>query len=299
MNNTRHLQHSAITKERWDTCVTNSPNGLIYAQSWYLDAMSPGWEAIIYKDYEAIMPLTRKRKMGIHYLSQPAFSQQLGIISPAILEAKIIRHFIELATEKFSFIEINLNFLNEYEGSFKKCNLVLDLTPPFELIEKNFRKDLLRKSTGSNLSIESSEDYEGVISLFKEYYQNSIPHIKERDFKNFSKVCRKLTEKSGIFVRKVINRERQILASALFFKDEKRIYYIMSATKPEGRKCSANAFLLYEVIKEFSGSDYIFDFEGSSIPSIQFFFKKFGPVEQSYPGLRINNLPGLLKLLKK
>ena len=279
--------------------MTNSPNGLIYAQSWYLDAMSPGWEAIIYKDYEAIMPLTRKRKMGIHYLSQPPFSQQLGIISPGPLDYKIIRRFIEIAAEKFSFIEINLNFLNEYEGGLKKCNLILDLTPSFDQITNNFRKDLVNKSSGSNLMIEISEDYRGVISLFKEYYQENIPQLNEKDFVNFSQVCRILIKKSRLLVRKVLNKEKKVLASALFFKDEKRIYYIMSATSPEGRKCSANAFLLYEIIKEFSGSHYIFDFEGSSIPSIQFFFKKFGPVEQSYPAVRINNLPGILKLFKK
>ena len=283
----------------WDKCVTNSPNGLIYAQSAYLDAMSPGWAALVYKDYEAIMPLTRKRKAGISYLAQPPFSQQLGIISPAKVEEGMVRNFIDQASTKYSFIEINLNFLNQYSGSQNKCNLVLDLAPSFDLIKNNFRKDLLHASLGRQLIIEKGEDYEEVIQFFRKNYPDRIPHLKNRDFKNFSRVCQQLLDKSGLFVRKVTTKDGEVLACALFFKDEKRIYYMLAASNTAGRKYNATAYLLYEVIKEFSGSPYIFDFEGSSLPSIQFFFKKFGPLEQSYPAVRINNLPGIFKVLKK
>ena len=73
----------------------------------------------------------------------------------------------------------------------------------------------------------------------------------------------------------------------------------MSATSKKGRKNNANYFLLYYVIKEFSGQKLIFDFEGSEVPSINFFFKKFGAIEQSYPFVRINRLPLWKRWLKK
>ncbi|MEI9956106.1 MAG: hypothetical protein WDM90_07350 [Ferruginibacter sp.] len=37
---------------------------LIYAQSFYLDAMAANWDAIVFNDYEAVMPLTWKKEMG-------------------------------------------------------------------------------------------------------------------------------------------------------------------------------------------------------------------------------------------
>ena len=57
------LKHNEIDKPRWDECIQNSPNGLIYAYSWYLDFISPKWEAMVRGDYEFIMPLTCKKNM--------------------------------------------------------------------------------------------------------------------------------------------------------------------------------------------------------------------------------------------
>ena len=109
MDDIRYLKHSEINKEMWDACVINSTNGLIYARSWYLDAMSPNWEALVHKDYIAVMPLTASRKWGVSYLSQPAFSQQLGIIGPLDFGEKVTQSFVDIACARFSLVEINLN----------------------------------------------------------------------------------------------------------------------------------------------------------------------------------------------
>ena len=61
----------------------------------------------------------------------------------------------------------------------------------------------------------------------------------------------------------------------------------------------ANYFLLHHLIKEFSNQDLIFDFEGSDIHSIQFFFKKFGAIEQPYTFVKWNRLPFIPGKIKK
>ena len=111
-------------------------------------------------------------------------------------------------------------------------------------------------------------------------------------------VCIILKKKEQLFVREVTSPKGELLSIVLFLKDAKRIYYVMSTTIPAGRKQESNYFLLYHLIKEFSNQDLIFDFEGSEIPSIQSFFKKFGAIEQPYPFIRINNLPFGKKWLK-
>ena len=46
----KYLQHGEINKEKWDDCINLSPRGLVYALSWYLDAVHPGWEALVEND---------------------------------------------------------------------------------------------------------------------------------------------------------------------------------------------------------------------------------------------------------
>jgi hypothetical protein len=61
--------------------IARSFNGIVYAYSWYLDIVSPGWDALVKDDYKSVMPLTWRKKYGIKYLYQPFFTQQLGVFS--------------------------------------------------------------------------------------------------------------------------------------------------------------------------------------------------------------------------
>ena len=45
--------------------------------------------------------------------------------------------------------------------------------------------------------------------------------------------------------------------------------------------------------------DIVLDFEGSNIESIARFYKGFGAQEEIYPGIKLNNLPPILKLFRK
>ena len=88
-----YLTYQEIDKAKWDDCINQSINKLIYAESVYLDAMAENWDAIIMNDYEAVMPLTWKKKFGIKYLYQPAFIQQGGIFSRKKIDGKLIDSF--------------------------------------------------------------------------------------------------------------------------------------------------------------------------------------------------------------
>src|SRR5690242_10054348 len=100
------LQHKDIDKTKWDACIDTSMNGNLYAYSWFLDAVSPNWCAIIKEDYSVVMPLPSKKKISINYLFQPFFSQQLGAFFREEKEAKGILNFIP---SFYRYQEMNLN----------------------------------------------------------------------------------------------------------------------------------------------------------------------------------------------
>lgn len=293
-----YIQHVDIDKKKWDQCIADSKNGLIYAYSYYLDMMSKNWDALVMNDYEAVMPLTWNKKLNTKYLRQPAFTQQLGIFGKCSFTENLTNSFINSALQRFPFMEINLNYANEYQkNGIKKCNCILQLNRNFTEIENSFRKDFVNKIKNHSLVYQSSEEIEMAIQLFKENYSDRV-HISKKDFENWEQLCILLKNKEQLFVREVKSQNGELLSIALFLKDSSRIYYISSTTLPEGRKQESNYFLLYHLIKEFSNQNLIFDFEGSEIPSIKLFFKKFGAIEEAYYFVRINNLPFWKKGLK-
>ena len=295
-----YLPHKDIDKMKWDACIDNASNGLIYAYSFYLDIMSKNWDALVMNNYEMVMPLTWNRKFGVSYLRQPAFTQQLGIFGPDAFSNEITEQFIYKALDVFPFMEINLNYANAHlKYSVKKCNLILPLHHPFTVIKESFRSDLVKKAISAHIVFEPSNNIEEAIKTFRDVYSNKVSHVSEKNYEDLLQVCILLKSNQQLLIRKVSSINGSLLSISIFFKDSKRIYYILSATLPNGRRCDANAFLLHELIREFSGQNLILDFEGSDIPSINFFFRKFNPLEQSYTSIAINKLPPWKKWIKR
>ena len=111
------LEHKNIDKKKWDDCIQHASNGIVYANSWYLDIVSPGWNALIADDYSTVFPLTWKKKYGFYYLHQPFFTQQLGVFSnQKNITEKTIQEFLDAIPGQYRLIEIQLNTENRHSS---------------------------------------------------------------------------------------------------------------------------------------------------------------------------------------
>lgn len=307
LSNIQFFKNGEIDKVRWDETIKLSSNGLIYARSFYLDNMAPGWHALAGENYEWVLPLTNRKKYGISYLYQPAFMQQSGVFSKQ--EVTIPYKEILLYVQKhYKFCEINWNFATP--TYFIKAplqietanNFILDLSCSYESITSNYHNDLiknLKRSKNFQHIYRTTNDYNKCIQLYREHYGQRMPHVKENDYKNFSAICSYAKENDMIVCREVVNEDNTLLAAALLLSDGKRLYNLMNTTTQAGRKTEANHFLLNAVIEEFSGKDVLLDFEGSDLSGVKAFYENFGAVNQPYFRLKYNNLPMPLRLFKK
>lgn len=297
----RIVPYNKIDKIKWDFCIQNCENGLIYSTSAFLDAMSANWDAIIAGDYEAVMPLTWKRKFTVKYLYQPAFIQQNGIIGNNV-DVSLTTAFLNLTFTAFSFAEFTLNYKNIINPEAvdilgMRNNYVLHLTPGAEKQLNEYVLKRVRRAEKNNLSYRISTDIDHAIDLYKNLYHNRLPSFTDEDFENFLKLC--TTGSLNVIVRHIHGNRGSVVAVALLLQDKKRIYNIVSCITPEGKKLLANYFLYYKLIEEFSSTGLILDFEGSDIPGIAYFYKKFADANEQYPFVKINRLPAPLKLFKK
>src|SRR6266516_1681416 len=92
--NIQYIPKKKIDKEKWDRCITNASNGLIYGYSFYLDLMAKNWDGLMLDDYKAVMPLTWNRKYSIDYLYQPFVCAQLGLFGKN-LSNDLLENFFE------------------------------------------------------------------------------------------------------------------------------------------------------------------------------------------------------------
>jgi hypothetical protein len=296
-----YVSHQDIDKAKWDATIEHSPNGLIYAGSVFLDNMSPGWDALVAGDYDFIFPVTWRSKMGIQYVCQPAFIQQLGLFSKKEINTSILSEFLIRLSARFRLIEIFINYQNAMDDKVAHHNFILPLTSSYDDIASNFKQDLLknlRRCAKYDMRYMAGENPSKAIELFRETYQQRLG-AKPDDYTKFDNCIQQLMGQGNAFVRNVISPGGELLATGVFAKDQRRIYNLASTTLPNGRMMEANHFLFDQLIREFAGSGLILDFEGSDQPGIARFYQKFGANDEPYYFFKTNRLPAILRWWKR
>ncbi len=299
-----YLTYQQINKTKWDTCINQAENGLIYGYSFYLDAMSVHWDALVLNDYEAVMPLTWNKKYSIHYLYQPPFTACLGIFGNS-LTAETVNEFLNAIPAKFKYWDIYFNPGNLFKlkdfDLYERMNHVLNLNNSYENLYDAYRENIqrnIKKSEQFHLSINKNIAINDVIGLAKEQ-ANSFTSIADEDANRFEELFQLLYRKQKATTYGVYTKEGQLIASAVFFYSHNRAYYIMAGNHPNGKTLGASHALINAFIKDHAGQDMLLDFEGSDIPSLAFFYSSFGAVEEKYSAVKLNRLPVALKWLKK
>lgn len=298
-----YIPHKDIDRAKWDKCVDEASNSLIYASSFYLDAMAKHWDGLVMNDYETVMPVTWNRKYGICYLYQPFLCACLGVFGNNIT-GETVSGFLNKIPGHFRYWDIYLNAKNNFAlekfNSYNRTNYVLGLGHTYSELLNNYRnsyKQLIKKSAESNLRVSRNIDVEEIIKLAA-IKMASVSKVKERDWKNFAELYNMLLAKSKAINYSVYLKD-ELLASGIFLFSNKRAYYILAGNSNKGRALSASHLVINAFIEDHSASDLILDFEGSNISGIAFFFRGFGATPEEYPGIKYNALPAVVRRLKK
>jgi hypothetical protein len=301
-----HLEHHEIDRERWDTCIRRSFNGIIYAYSWYLDIVAPGWEALIADDYSVVMPLPKGRKFGISYLYTPYFIQQLGVFSIKKLVAEDVQQFLKSIPDSYRYIEINFNTFNKIVKS-DSYTLHTHLTHELDLIKssdqlqtdysENTRRNI-RKALKQNLVFTNQASREEIITLFRKNRGRAVRVWGEAEYDILRKLLQALDGRGRLHVRGVSNQEGKLLAGAFFIDANGKVIFLFSGLSEEGREKGAMFALIDRFIVENAHKNLILDFEGSDDLQLARFYKSFGAKECVYLQVKSNQLPWPIRWFK-
>ena len=300
----KYLQHQEIDKEKWNACINQASNGLIYTCSFYLDHMTKDWHALVLNDYEAVMPITWRKKYGIYYLYQPFLTPQLGIFGKNVTEF-LVEKFLKSVPKHFKFWEINLNFQNlaattkDYRVS-NGTDCVMSLKENYDAIRSQYRqnhKRSIKKAIDAGCKVQKHIPLEDMIGLSKDQLDQYTSYSSS-DITQFKQLCEFLikeqkAETYGVYL------ENKLLSSCIFFFHNNRAYYILAGNHPDSRTTGASHLLFDRFIEEYSEKDILLDFVGSDFEGIRSFYEGFGASCLHYPSLGKNKLPFMLRWLKK
>lgn len=294
----KYLKYDLIDKQKWDNCIDNAFNGSIYAYSWYLDIVCEEWDALVEGDYESVFPIPFKKKMGIHIIYQPFFTQQLGVFTRSKLTPDIVNEFLEAIPSRFKLIDLNLNIHNQIDLSGFSHHLMvnheLDLISDYEQLRKNYstntRRNLI-KAEKSDLFIVKEVKPDDIIELFRENRGKGIKVLKEFNYLRLRRLIYTCIYRDAGKVYAAYTSENELCAGAVFIESHRKPVFIFSGQSEKGKEKRAMFLLIDHFIKEHANKHLTLDFDGSNDEALSRFYKGFGSTRIDYLRISRNTLP--------
>lgn len=276
----KRIKRNEINISKYTNCLNQAINYRIYAEYWYLDCLTnKQWDCLVLNDYEAIMPLPFQKKLGVKIIAQPIYCQQLGVFHQANFSKDNFLLFYKKFKNNFvrgyHFNEENTSFFNP--NGIKKINQIIEVPAENSKNYSTMVQRNLRKFKKNNLQVTSCTIDEFISNKLK-FGNHSVNQ------KILKQLLITLNQFESLNISTIKNNE--ILATNVLIQAKNRTYYLDAFTTDEGKKNKAATGLIDYAL---NNTEAIFDFEGSSIPSIQEFYSGFGAKIKHYTVYK--NLP--------
>ncbi len=276
-----------IDQKKWNNCVQESEHKNIYGLYDSICTACDHWIGIVYNDYEAIMALPMKKKLGLSYSWHPQFMGPLGIFGEEVtteirskMFATIIEHSWWIKMHYWQD-QSEIKEIKTTERIYQQLDLADRSMDNIRLNYNDNTKRNLKKAIKQNLSIRKTDDSEQLILVFKENKGDQIKNIKEESYV----LLKKLTDhwiKKGMGHIMTVYAGSDLAAIGCFLTWGKRLIYYKGAVTEAGKTNGAMHYLIDQEIELHLSGCSSFDFGGSNTESVARFYKGFGGTDRMY-----------------
>ncbi|WP_294283902.1 hypothetical protein [uncultured Chryseobacterium sp.] len=273
----RRLKYHEIDFDKYTACLENSEQKNWYARREVLDRLSGNWHIMIKGDYEAVMPVHIRRKMGIDFVHMPLFCQQLGVFSksddPGINEA-----FLEVLRKKYKIFFYSFNEHNKFHKPLeKRKNYIVPVSEYSLLRRKKYFKG--RKSTvkmAQHLIYKEVEFNSESLNFIKDHFKG----LKDAEWQWLNRYLIFLSENGHLKLCGTFSAD-VLINLALLITEDKQLSLLGLVNHEDYKHENGSSFLIDKILQQDIG-EKPFNFMGSNIRGIELFFKSFGAELHEY-----------------
>jgi hypothetical protein len=284
----------------WDKRVDEAEGGTVFHQSSWLGSFGRGFDVIGCFDNGNLtggMPISYQQVSGLKIGRPPYLTPYLGPVTfqsdgkyhrKLALEKEVATALTNFVTDFCDFIRIPLspNSLDVQPFQQSGFEVVINYTYLLHLdnldhVWKGLNQDRrrkVRKGYEEGLRCELSDDLGIFFPLWKSSLSEHEIMPKTGIFDEIKEWYASLRGKNQAELLLVKDSERRVCAGAILVWDKKRAYYLLSGMDREISRYNTATLLLWECMRFCSEEIQVknFDFDGSDVPSVEFFFRGFG-----------------------
>ena len=275
-----------IEKSRWDHCVINSPQKSIFGLYDSICTACEDWIGIVLNDYQAVLALPIKKKLGLSYSWHPQFMGPLGVYSDHFNESMMLE-ILDALPSKTWWIKMHYwqkcqhKDFQMTEMNFQELSLNLKTIEEIRSgYNENIRRNL-KKAAKQQLTIKQTNDINLLLTTFHREEGNQIDNINHQSYTLLRKLMEHWINLGFGTISEVYHGDNLAAIGYFIHWNGINIYYKGAVTE-EGKNCGAMHLLIDQEIEMNLENFQKFDFGGSNIESVSRFYKGFGGVDRSY-----------------
>jgi Acetyltransferase (GNAT) domain len=300
---------------RWDAFVRRSPQGTLFHTTLWLEASGVPFRLFgCFRGAEmhggCAVGVLGHRVAGRPY---PSLTPYLGVVCPcsdgkyvteisnnkeivSAFAAFLKSEFDQVVDLAFSPEVIDLQpfiwqgFATELRYTYRLS--LANLQTAFDNMDAGRRRNLV-SAERQGLKVVSGVDFGEIVRLSEKSFQRqSIASMHGAAVNRFETALRRAGRCLGFLAR---TKEGEPLGGIWIAWDEKRAYYLLGGYDHSAKSNNAVALAMWRAI-QFTATDLKlpeFDFEGSAIPAVERFFRKFGGTLTPYHGIHYRRPSGV------
>jgi hypothetical protein len=306
MNRTIQPPATLSETQEWDALVEESPQGSIFARSWWLDAVCPdGYQLLRVRRGGRIvagMALANpERQGGALVIRMPRLTQTLGPLLAPTTGCKYetnLSHEMDWLRELVALIppadglafHCHYRFTNwlpfdwaGFQQTTRYTYLLDDLHDLAAIYNGMSAKtrNIIRKSQKAGIVVEECDNIETFLPLLRLTFARQDMQLPySEDFvRRIDAACAARDARKMFAAR---DREGRIHAILYHVYDHKSMYYLMQGSDPALRSSGAALLVQWHAIQYAPTVTAVYDFEGSMVETIERVFRSFGAVQRPF-----------------
>jgi hypothetical protein len=293
------VSHHSIDFNAWDSLVLASPQGSVFAESWYINTILPEWHAVtVYdeKELQAVMPLYIGQRHLMKYSLQPILAKYWGLIfadkpfkntyEEYSWKKKVTDAAIAVIPSSLMRVVTYFHPSFDYALPFKQNSFNLDTRYTYRLqlnthspFHKGFAEAVskrVNKARKAGFNVHSEESVEPLMELISQNAKSGKSVLAPSYYAVFRKLAAEGYKRGQAFTKTVFDNENKKIASSIILNDRKCTYFLSGLIEPASRQTGAVPLMVTEILAEAQQRTHEFDFLGSMTEGIESFFRSFG-----------------------
>jgi hypothetical protein len=276
MNAWKRIDRHLLDENKWQALSQQTSGNELYTHLSYLDAVCDAWDAWIKNDYEAIIPIPVRTKLGVKYAYQPEFYQRIELVAP---NCKIEEHEILEILNGYLKVDITIGVDMTNKDFVPMTNYILSTPDEFKLSKNSARNFKKAEKIGVELFHEQDLTPHQIANHFAKHTRFKL----SSDFAaSFGRVfnCLKGLGAIQVYSAGKVHEDKNVIAVVANLGVRQTL--LMLSTNEQAKKQGSAHYLISKLIEQCLNQEKIFDFEGSNHAGIARFYASFGARKETY-----------------